>query len=153
MILTPLSSRFHGNWSNYLVIYIRNIHDKLDVITEIVGHDPPKDILCYIVSTQVQPSIAWKHVKFFDHTVHGPYVKHRILWDHNYTISHAFRCEGRIQSVKQISGGKEHESRWISGLSIWSRNCKLEGQVLRNPSWAVTMRVVQPSKTRYICRL
>jgi hypothetical protein len=36
---------------HYLVINIGDIHDKLDIITKVIGHDSPKHILCQIVST------------------------------------------------------------------------------------------------------
>jgi len=63
----------------HLVIDIRDIHDQLDVISKIIGHNSPKNVLCHIVST---PTIAVKNhgnasKSPVEYTLHGPCVKHR----------------------------------------------------------------------------
>ena len=41
--------------ASYLVIYVGDVHDEMDIVAEVIGHDPPEDVLSDIIPASLPP--------------------------------------------------------------------------------------------------
>ena len=47
---------FHEtSFMTYLVIYIRDVHYEVNIVLEVIGHDPPEDVLSDIIPASLPP--------------------------------------------------------------------------------------------------
>lgn len=83
---------------SHLVIDIRDVHDEVDIVTEVVRHDAPQDVLSHIVSAlhnNKPQNPVYKRVERL-RTSHVPYAMHHKLWVRNCTTSQSSRRSARI---------------------------------------------------------
>ena len=74
----------------HLVVDVRNIHNKIDLESEIISQNPPHNVLSHVVpGDQVshQSLVSDLVGQGRGHTSHGPYEKHRKLSVHSCTRS------------------------------------------------------------------
>jgi hypothetical protein len=67
-----------------LVIDVCDIHDKVNIIAEVIRHDTAEDILCDVVSGAYQAFESNARTSP-ERTAHDPCVKRHKLWDRSYT--------------------------------------------------------------------
>lgn len=95
----------------YFVFYVRDVHDKVDVVAKVVTKDPPDHILCQVVPTPRMNQLLHYGSKIGGHTSHVPYEQHRTPSAHSCTNPHVSHASARTRSGTAKSALWEADTR------------------------------------------